>query len=225
MKDFADQCIINYTFKQMLEFTQPIQVNNLQQIRKGSHQYNIEDLRNALAIHISTLSTARKFKNKVETVDVLIKKLTYKVFLYAIKEFNECIIDEIIKGYTFHMGYSLSCITVMHKRRLIAPVDWGKSNKCKAEIIKDGRTPYDKEHAPDGDKWLVRHDTTHANYYRWIKKNAKLSNVPFYKFKPNSSNRNIRGAIHRLHEYNNKNPLNYLNYQLIDTHGKVPPSV
>jgi len=226
-KAFINDCVINYTYEELLAFTQPIKVNGIQIRRsRNTHYYTITDLQETMQLYININKTVRELKNKLESVQRLMSALTYPAFCFIVKEANPLIVDEIIKGKEFHMGYNLASIMVIHKKRCItkrarSAIDWGKSNKLKAQLIAEGKTPFNKETAPDGEKWFIYQEGSHGNYFRWVKKNVKIENSPIYKFKPVTGT-GKDSVVTKLHVYNRLNPLNYLNYLKMEPkHGNV----
>jgi len=95
------------------------------------------------------------------------KRIEYKIYKLILKKFNSKISSEIVfNRYTFNLGYNLGSLFLTHKRIEKEMVDWGKSDKKKAEIKERGGTPYYKEDAEEaekygeeyvGEKWLVMH--------------------------------------------------------------------
>lgn len=123
----------------------------------------------------------------------------YAVFKEILERLFKKLAKRIIYGYKFTIGYGVGLIEVVKIARTFSTnengvpkvaVDWGASNKRKAELLKEGRTPYKKKTAPNGVKWLVFH--TALSYYRWKwykKSYHMIPNLTTYNFKPTYTNR------------------------------------
>lgn len=115
--------------------------------------------------------------------------IPYETYLKMLAASNLEIAKYILAGnvYTFgHVGKLYireKARTFFFKgRKANLPVDWGLSNKYKAELIKQGKTPYDSVTAPHGIKWHCYHDSDFAYWFWW--EAGPIVNRAFFKFYP-----------------------------------------
>ena len=96
------------------------------------------------------------YNNYVETNIDISKQL----FVDICSEFNMMIIDYILDGKEFNMGYNLSTLSVVRMERdpRNPGIDWGESNKYKAELLANGDELFDKD-TGDGVKWHIYYTT------------------------------------------------------------------
>lgn len=146
-----------------------------------------------------------------------------KTFVTIISSFNTKIIDSILKGYVFHLGYRLSYVCIKRKDislRKRKKIDWGTSNKNKKEIIERGGIPYevltrneDGSIATDngGEYWLAYHNKQIEYLWHWAKGRAPFANKFFYKFKPTYCGAANNGCVQKLKQLENSNS-EYLKY-------------
>ena len=88
----------------------------------------------------------------------------------------------------FQMGARLGGLSVVRVERNFASkntrnINWPASNKQRADLIKEGKTPYSKTDAPDGIKWFVflnEHD--YYLRFHWNKYEAQVVNKSVYRF-------------------------------------------
>jgi hypothetical protein len=122
-------------------------------------------------------------------------KLGYEQFKSIIATFNYAVSQRVNEGYLFVLPHHLGTIKVIENKRkvklskrgdgVVAAVDWGTSNKIKAEILSRGGLPYREENGVGngGEKWLVYH--TSPVYYTIIRVvDLQLKNHSLYEFKP-----------------------------------------
>lgn len=142
------------------------------------------------------------------------------VFNNVIGSFNKNIIDEILRGYSFNFGYSISYIKILGvdvSKRKKKKVDWGNSNKNKKEIISRGGIPYevlerDKEGKilldNSGEHWMVYHNKSIEYLWHWAKGRAPFQNKYFYKFKPTYCGAANNGSVQKLRKIERETPEN-----------------
>lgn len=151
-------------------------------------------------------------KKQIETLQS--NYIDKEKFKEVIHQFNTKISDEIVfKGYCFELGFRLGWIKIKKldvSLRKKKKIDWGKSNKRKAEIIAEGKLPFKAfydEHLNlvgdnGGEKWHIYHENKYDCLWHWAKKHANAENVPYYKFRPtrynNSSNGGGLGNVNKL---------------------------
>jgi len=144
--------------------------------------------------------------------------LSYSVFYKLVNEYHKAMVDECIKGYKWSLPFNLGLIKiVMSKRKytvlpdgaIRGSVDWGKSNKLKAEILEKGQVPLkvfkDEEGNKIGDNggvaWLCYF--TDSFYYCWTHiTNIYLMNATKYGFDFSWSNsRKLSASITKDSEF------------------------
>lgn len=119
-----------------------------------------------------------------------------ETFVDICGEFNIMIIDYILDGKEFNMGYNLSTLSIVRMERdpRSPAIDWGESNKYKAELIKQGEELYSKE-TGQGVKWQLYYtDKEYLKYY-WRKGKCKVKNKSVYRF---DATRGIKGNKGKL---------------------------
>ncbi len=131
--------------------------------------------------------------NDYTTRDDSVSKQT---FVDICSEFNIMIIDYILDGKEFNMGSNLSTLSIVRMERdpRSPAIDWGESNKYKAELIEKGEELYNKE-TDQGVKWQLYYtDKEYLKYY-WRKGKCKVKNKSVYRF---DATRGIKGNKGKL---------------------------
>ncbi len=131
--------------------------------------------------------------NDYTTRDDSVSKQT---FVDICSEFNIMIIDYILDGKEFNMGSNLSTLSIVRMERdpRSPAIDWGESNKYKAELIEKGKELYNKE-TDQGIKWQLYYtDKEYLKYY-WRKGKCKVKNKSVYRF---DATRGIKGNKGKL---------------------------
>lgn len=108
-----------------------------------------------------------------------------KKFKEIIQGFNESIMEHILNGGTFNMGFNLSNLSVVRAKvnPRVAKIDWKTSNDLRADLIEKGIPLYDKE-TGKGEKWFVYHTTKDYVKFYWAKGQCKVKNSIVYRFDP-----------------------------------------
>lgn len=148
------------------------------------------------------------YKSYIKNTDSKIQK---SVFMNIINTFNEMIIDYILDGKEFNMGNNLSTLSVCRVERdpRIPAIDWGESNKYKAELLANGEELYDKE-TGKGTKWHIYYtDNEYLKYY-WRKAKCKVKNKSVYRF---DATRGEKGNKGKLIELLKRDDLAYLKFK------------
>ena len=118
------------------------------------------------------------------------------------------IIDYILDGKEFNMGYNLSTLSVVRMERdpRNPGIDWGESNKYKAELLAEGTELYNKD-TDEGIKWHIYYtDSEYLKYY-WRKGKCKVKNKTVYRF---DATRGVKGNKGKLKELDE---LDYLKFK------------
>ena len=157
----------------------------------------------------------KQIEDRLKEIETLI--VDSKVFVNVIGSFNSKIIESILKGYVFNLGYRLSYICIKRKDislRKRKKIDWGTSNKNKKEILERGGIPYevltrneDGSIATDngGEYWLAYHNKSIEYLWHWAKGRAPFPNKFFYKFKPTYCGAANNGCVQKLKQLENSN--------------------
>lgn len=137
----------------------------------------------------------------------------YKVYKDICYKFNQKIIDAIVyNAYYFKPNNHFGAISIVKTEDIIPKIDWGKSNKKKAELESKGLTPYKKADAEaaaargekyEGIEWLVNLPTVNYYYY-WTKNRTQKDFIPLvndFKFTPSRRrNPNLPSPVRKLQE-------------------------
>ena len=119
--------------------------------------------------------------------------------------------DYILEGREFNMGNNLSTLSIIRRDRdpRSPRIDWGESNKYKAELLQAGEALYDSI-TELGSKWYVYHtDEFYCKYY-WKKGKCKIKNKSVYRFDPT---RGIKGNKEKLITLLKEDDLAYLKFK------------
>jgi|TARA_R110000851_G_scaffold79130_4_gene174358 hypothetical protein len=133
------------------------------------------------------------------------------LFKNICSEFNMMIMDYILEGKEFNMGYNLSTVSIVRKDRdpRSPRVDWGESNKYKKELLSEGETIYDPI-TDLGVKWHIYHtDSFYCKYY-WRKGKCSVPNKSVYRF---DATRGIKGNKEKLINLLRTDDLAYLKFK------------
>ncbi len=108
-----------------------------------------------------------------------------KKFKEILLSFNESIMEHIINGGEFNMGFNLSMLSVLRAKvnPRLAKIDWKTSNELKKDLEEKGIPLYDKE-TGKGEKWFVYHTTKDYVKFYWAKGQCKVKNSIVYRFDP-----------------------------------------
>lgn len=143
--------------------------------------------------------------------------LSYAGFREVCEEFNKLVMEEILKGKEFHIGFRLSSISIIRIERNFKnpPVDWNETNKYKQELLEEGYTEddfYHPDNNPDGKKYFIYHtDPWYCRFY-WNKLGCRVKNKSVYSFVPT---RGKKGNVTKLKQLLKEDDLAYLNFKLV----------
>jgi hypothetical protein len=126
-------------------------------------------------------------------------------------DFNIFIIDYILEGKEFNMGYNLSTLSIVRMERdpRSPRVDWAESNKYKQELKDSGEKLYDKE-TGEGTKWQIYFTDEYYYKYYWRKGKCKVPNKSVYRF---DATRGLKGNKERLTRILKEDELSYLKFK------------
>lgn len=125
--------------------------------------------------------------------------------------FNIGIMDYILEGKEFNMGYNLSSLSIVRMERdpRSPRIDWGESNKYKKELATNGDQLYDPI-TGQGVKWHIYHtDEFYCKYY-WRKGRCKVPNKSVYRF---DATRGVKGNKEKLINLLKEDELAYLKFK------------
>jgi hypothetical protein len=126
-------------------------------------------------------------------------------------DFNIEIMEYILEGKEFNMGYNLSTLSIVRmKRDPRAPrIDWSESNKYKQELKDMNEKLYDKD-TEEGVKWQIYFTDEYYYKYYWRKGKCLISNKSVYRFDPT---RGLKGNKEKLTRILQKDDLAYLKFK------------
>ncbi len=194
----------NIDYKKISELNKPI---DSRAIRTFSNPIglDIDVLKRSIngVIEINrTINTNTNILNKSNSLNI--SETIFKEILY---KFNNKVSNEIItKGYSFRPGFALSEFRIkkiLTDRRIKKRINWGESNKLKAEIIARGEIPFkvltkDEFKRPvtdnGGVKWFVYFNTLVDYLWHWNKKQVRVTNSAYYRFRPTIYNNTSKGG-------------------------------
>jgi hypothetical protein len=211
-KDFLNNfCVISFKGIEQVNFSY-INKSLLQSIHQNNEKLKELDERTKRLINVLINIKRQINKNEDRIKELNLLLINSKDFISIIGLFNTKIIDKILTGYIFHLGYSLSYIKIKAKdvsTRKKKKVDWGTSNKLKKEILERGGIPFEViERTEDGkilttnngEHWLNYHNKQIEYLWHWAKGRAPFANKFFYKFKPTYCGASQNGAVQKLRQ-------------------------
>lgn len=131
-------------------------------------------------------------KHKKEIQNINTQIIPFTTFTKIINKVNTKIIDRIVEeNYEFNPLSSFGSLHVIKNENHNLRVNWGESNKRKAELIAEGKIPYKKADAEsnpnyNGIKWLSYHPSLDF-FLQWSKIYTAIKLNPFlsdYTYKP-----------------------------------------
>lgn len=139
-----------------------------------------------------------------------------RLFKQICEEFNMLVIDMILEGKQFPMGYNLSNLSIRRiERNPSKPtIDWWESNKYKQELLAEGKDLYNAE-TEEGEKWFIYYTDPWYCKYHWQKSRCKLANKSAYRFTPT---RGAKGNKEKLTRLLKEDDLAYLRFK---KHGNI----
>tara|TARA_R100000655_G_scaffold2992_6_gene11238 strand:- start:1265 stop:2158 length:894 start_codon:yes stop_codon:yes gene_type:complete len=150
-----------------------------------------------------------KVKNKIEILNK--RLLPFKHWIKIIKKFNKRIVDLIIQeGYEFHLGHGLDYIRIQKRIRNNPEINNPASYQKRKKIISEGKIPYNKKTAPNGERWKVYRTERYKYVWYWSKKSINVKNSFYYTFKPTGGK---KGMICSLYKFINENPNHTIKYK------------
>lgn len=205
--------ISNTTFTKITKFNTELQVSNIKFRFMPARSKKVSS-KHIKIWAINYIKAKREVKKLTKIIkDLEAKMFDYNLFRFIVGEFNEMLIDLIIKeGYTFKLGNNCGELRIRKKKRSKTkpPIDWKASNQLKADIIAAGKTPYNKETAPDGVKWFLYHEGEYGYYWYWAKYKCNHKHRTLYSFNPVKGDNSI---IRKLNQYIEVFPAAVENYK------------
>ena len=134
-----------------------------------------------------------------------------ETFKNICNQFNIMIMDYILEGKEFNMGYNLSTLSIVRRERdpRTPRINWGESNKYKKELVEQGKKLYSAD-TDSGEKWHIYYtDSEYCRYY-WNKSGCKVQNKSVYKFVPT---RGLKGNKEKLIHMLKSDELAYLKFK------------
>lgn len=204
--------ISNKSFDYIIESTTLLDSYNLKldisKINVAQTNFNPSNITTLVNLIIRTNKELKAIKTELEFINNT--SVHYIVHKHIIDLFNVELIDRILQGYTFKPGFGLNEIRIRAKKRVRPTIDWESSNQYKQRLIDEGKTPYNKETAPDGVKWLIEFNNEIEHWWYWEKpKKSHIPNFHLYSFVPSSGK---NGAIAKLRKVLKSNEYAHLNF-------------
>ena len=126
-------------------------------------------------------------------------------------DFNIMIMDHILEGKEFNMGYNIASLSIIRMERdPRAPrVDWSESNKYREELKELGEVLYDSE-TGKGTKWQIYFTDKYYYKYYWRKGKCAVPNKSVYRF---DATRGLKGNKEKLTKMLQQDELAYLKFK------------
>jgi|TARA_R100000084_G_C4647501_1_gene147638 hypothetical protein len=134
-----------------------------------------------------------------------------ETFKNICNQFNIMIMDYILEGKEFNMGYNLSTLSIVRRERdpRTPRINWGESNKYKKELVEQGKKLYSAD-TDSGEKWHIYHtDGFYCKFY-WRKGKCSVPNKSVYRF---DATRGIKGNKEKLINLLKTDELAYLKFK------------
>lgn len=148
------------------------------------------------------ISCEKQIKNLKKNI------IPFKIFKFIIQEGNNFLISKVIEeNYELNINGHFGIIKVTKNSSNKKRVNWGVSNKNRAEIEKRGGIPYKKEDAlknPDykGEKWLVLHPSEDL-FLDWVRTYTARTFNPIlgdFTFKP-ARGKSEKSIVNKLSKF------------------------
>lgn len=170
-KELIDSTL-NLKLDKILEFNK-IDLDNLKYPISNIYSEQTTTKYKAIQYYITNAFNTKKIiiKNKKYLKDLKNQLIDYTLFNIIIKKFNTKVSEEIIyNNYKFSMDKTFGYLGVTMVESKRKRVDWGKSNKNKAELLSKGLIPYLKKDAESienyqGVEWLEYHPSKDFVFY------------------------------------------------------------
>jgi hypothetical protein len=150
-----------------------------------------------------------------------------KLHRFILSTFNEGIMDKVFEGYEFDMGHRLSTVLAKRKSRMVFDkqgrtevkkiINWGDTNKKKAEILARGGTLYEVTKRDEktneiledngGEKYICYHTGEHRNFLHWNNHKCMVTNRTQFCLEFA-----YETVIVRFYEFMRNNPTKLVNY-------------
>ncbi len=214
--------LLKFTAEELYE-----KFNQIPEIEKAIGNVSILNNRNYNTV-VPILEQLYLLKDKLRNTEKQITKLTKSqidsaTFNKILKTYNQICINAVIEdNYHLTIPY-LGRIYIIRKtvalRRtktgeMMGSVNWDASNKAKKALLDKGLTPYNKETAPDGEKWLVYNTGTENCWFMWDNNKCTTANYKAYTFRPNVGDSDAC-IVKKLQTYRKENPIGQLKYKVI----------
>lgn len=121
--------------------------------------------------------------------DLLHNDIEYLEFSKVSREFNRILSTKIMEGYKFMSPFGQ--FEILKRHRAKKSIDWKSSKDKRQRLLDEGKIPYNKKDAPDGEKWFIYFTNEVHYYWKWIKHSA----IIFYHFLPSMGNKRRLGKI------------------------------
>lgn len=178
---------------------------------KGKPMVEFQVFNKLYNIHLKNYNSyIHSYKAKLEAKEELEKSIIKEsIFKYVLKRFNTLIMDEIIYNAYFFSAFPVGYFYINKQVTKKKTIDWGSSDRAKAEILEKGQIPYIKADAEQAEKegkeykgvpW-IKYLPPIRFYIFWVNnehKEIKSNNVRAFTFDPSRSK---GGVVKRFFDY------------------------
>lgn len=130
------------------------------------------------------------------------KDISYNQFATICREFCIKLSKAILNKYRFNTTFG--SIGLLRSDRRGKSIDWNASKKRRDFLISEGKTPFNKLTAPQGEHWFIYHEGKDYYTWNWFKPDTLknlIGNLKYYVFKAASDNRKAIGKTIKADEF------------------------
>jgi hypothetical protein len=164
---------------------------NIRLIKGYKFEAKLENLlQGYIVAYMNLLRSEKVCIDSISQYSVL--KVPFNFYKYAYVELNTEFSKAILLGADMDFGAGVGRIYIKEKVRnflneqCTKAINWGESNKVKAQLLADGKTLYNETTNPDGVKWHVKHTEDFSYWWWWECNLPHIPTARFYKFIPTS---------------------------------------
>ncbi len=148
--------------------------------------YQIDEVKKHFLVLVNLNNQVEeKFQLKAKKTGIT----SYKTYAKILDEFNKRLVDELIKGYHLNLT-TFGKVGIQKKKRKGMNIDWNESNKRKAQLIAEGKTPYkilgyDENKKPisnGGEEYRSYHTGQYHYWLAWNRTGSVLKDYEKYPF-------------------------------------------
>lgn len=153
---------------------------------------NEDDIKSEILVKYCNnyINFKRQYNSNLKLMKILYKytSSSKQIFNKVLEEYYLNIAKIVLLGGKYDFGKNISSIYIkevkcQYKTDNLLP-DWGKSNKNKKELIRQGKTPQNLTNGVEGEKWIEFKTGNSFAKIRWEKKNCRIKNKSIFSFVP-----------------------------------------